>query len=415
MDVASPQATGCPVVDPAGKGIYAQAAALRSQAPAVLVELPGGVRAWAVTGYSAMRDMLADPRISRDARRHWAHLDTVPESWTLAPTVFTSSFINLHGAEHRRRRRRLTASFTPRRVELLRPQIQAAADRLLDAIAAAAPGSVVDLRSAFSYPLAMTVICDLFGVPEHLRQEIGTAVDALLDTGAGPEAGAVVLADLNSAFGKLVEYKRANPGPDLTTDLLAPAQDDAEEYSEQELLDTLRLMIGAGYETSVNLIANAAFALLAEPAHLAAIRQERLSWEDAIEETLRQDAPIMYLPMRFAVEDYPLGDDIVIPKGDAIIVGYAAAGHDPEVHHDRPEEFDPTRADKSHLAFGYGPHMCLGMHLARLETSVALQALFRHFPDLALADPGKAPERIASIISSGVQQVNVIPQPAGPG
>jgi cytochrome P450 len=178
------------------------------------------------------------------------------------------------------------------------------------------------------------------------------------------------------------------------------------------VLDTFYLMISAGYETSVNLITNAVQALLAHPENLTRIREGAIGWEDAVEETLRLEGPVMYLPMRFAVEDIDLGEGVVIRKGDPIIIGFAAAGRDPELHPEGPERFDPTRTSKEHLAFGHGPHFCLGAHLARLEAEVALATLFKRLPDLTLAHPGEEPARLPSFIVNGPVELEIVPHPA---
>jgi 2-hydroxy-5-methyl-1-naphthoate 7-hydroxylase len=210
---------------------------------------------------------------------------------------------------------------------------------------------------------------------------------------------------------ELLRYKREHPADDLTTDLLLPSEPNEESMPDPVLLDTLFLMIGAGCETTVNLITSAVQALLTHPGHLTRIREGAISWEDVIEETLRIDAPVMHLPMRYAVEDIDLGEGVVIRKGDPVIIGFAAAGRDPELHPDRPEHFDPTRTSKEHLAFGHGPHFCLGAHLARLEADTALTTLFTHLPDLALAHPGAEPARLQSFIVNGPVGLEIVPHP----
>jgi 2-hydroxy-5-methyl-1-naphthoate 7-hydroxylase len=120
----------------------------------------------------------------------------------------------------------------------------------------------------------------------------------------------------------------------------------------------------------------------------------------------------MYLPMRFAIEDIDLGEGVVIPKGDPIIIGFAAAGRDPALHPDCPESFDPARASKEHLAFGHGPHFCIGAHLARLEAEVALSTLFEHLPDLALAHPEEEPARLPSFVVNSFASLEIVPRPA---
>src|SRR5262249_10144850 len=159
-----------------------EAAVLRARRPAVLVELPGPVRAWSVTRHSVIQALTSDPRVSRDFRRHWPGLADVPEGWPLTPIALQQNFTNAYGEEHRGFRRRTAPSFSPRRVERMRPQVQATAERLVEALAVLPPGATADLRQDLSQPLTMTVICDLFGVPTHLRRNLGTAMDALLDT-----------------------------------------------------------------------------------------------------------------------------------------------------------------------------------------------------------------------------------------
>jgi len=402
----------CPVLDPTAHAVHAEAAVLRAQGPAVLVELPGPVHAWSVTRHSVIQALTGDPRVSRDPRRHWPGLADVPEGWSLAPVVQQQNFFNAYGEEHRRSRRRIAPSFSPRRVARMRPQVQATADHLVEALATLPPGATADVRQTLALPLTMTVICDLFGVPDHLRDELGTAIDAVLDPSVDPERALAIQANLHHRLTELLRYKREHPAADLTSDLLLPSGPGEEPMPDPVLLDTLFLMIGAGYETAVNLITSAVKALLTHPENLTRIRQGAIGWEDIVEETLRIEGPVMYLPMRYAVEDIDLGEGVVIRKGDPIIIGFAAAGRDPEIHPDHPERFDPTRTSKEHLAFGHGAHFCLGAHLARLEADIALTTLLKHLPHLALAHPEEEPARLSSFMINGPVGLEIVPHPA---
>ncbi len=401
----------CPVLDPTGRTMHAEAASLRVEAPAVLVELPGPVHAWAVTRHSVIQALTNDPRVSRDIRQHWDGVAEMPEGWSLAPIALQQSFFNAYGEEHRRSRRRVAPSFSPRQVERMRPQVQATADRLVEALAALPPGASTDIRQTLALPLTITVISDLFGVPDHLRTRVGRGIDAVLDSSLDPEHAMAALDELYVRLGELLQYKREHPASDLTSDLLLPSGPDEEPMPDAVLLGTLFLMIGAGYETTVNLITSAVQGLLNHPENLTRIKQGTISWQDVIEETLRIEGPVMHIPMRCALEDIDLGEGVVIRKGDAITLGFAAAGRDPELHPQCPEGFDPTRASKEHLAFGHGPHFCLGAHLARLEADVALTTLFKRLPGLTLAHPGQQPARLQSFIINGPAGLEVIPHP----
>ncbi|GGY99200.1 cytochrome P450 [Streptomyces nitrosporeus] len=402
----------CPVLDVSGRSLHADAAALRSEAPAVRVLLPGGVTAWAVTRYDVIRALTSDPRVSRDFARHWPGRSEVPDGWPLAAVTFQQNFLNTYGAEHRMLRGLVAPSFSPRRVSAMRPGIEAVAERLTNAWAALGPGEATDLRATYALPLTMTVICELFGVPEHLRGPLGAAIDRAADTAASPEQALAVHAEIDARLDELVSHKRAHPGADLTSDLLMNPAEDGSVFTEETLKGTLFLMIGAGYETTVHLITSAAHALLTGPDVVTRIRKGELRWADVVEETLRLQGPIMYLPLRYAVEDIDLGEGVLVRQGDAIAVAFAAAGRDPDRHPKGPDDFDPSRADKTHLAFGHGPHFCLGAHLARLEAEVALRTLFTRLPRLALASPERTPDRLPSFILNGLTGLPVVPVPA---
>ncbi len=409
-----PSDRSCPVLDVTSRAPHDEAARLRAAGPAVLVRLPGGVTAWSVTRQSVIRALTSDPRISRDPRRHWTHLAEVPDGWPLAAITLQQNFVNLYGEEHRRERRRVAPGFSVRRVAELEPQIQATADRLVDSLAEFPAGAWVDIRAGLALPLTMTVICDLFGVPASLRTPLGRLIDEALDSTGPPERNIAVLEELDVVLAELVDHKLQYPGQDLTSDLLVPSDSDQPGLDPDELRATFFLMLGAGYETSVNLITNAVYELLIHPEQLALLDRGAVTLDAVIEETLRHEAPVSHVPLRYAVEDVDLGEGVLIRKGEAIIIDFGAAGRDPEAHPDAPDTFDPLRPDKDHLSFGYGPHFCLGAPLARLETRIALGTLLARFPRLTLADPGRPPERITSVIVNGYTELPVVLEPRGP-
>ncbi|WP_207946866.1 cytochrome P450 [Actinomadura sp. 7K507] len=395
------------VIDPTGSDIQGEAAKLRDRGTVTPVELPGGVTAWAVTGQEQLKRLLADPMVSKNPNLHWAEWinGEIPPDWPLALWVSVQNMFTAYGDEHRRLRTIISRAFTPRRSEALRPAVEQITRDLVDGLTAA-PGGRADLREEFAYPLPIEVICRLFGVPDETRPSLRRCVDGIFNTALTPEESIANQQEMYGILQDLVEFRRREPTDDLAGVLISARDDDGSRLSEAELVDTLILMISAGHETTVNLLDQAITALLTHPEQYALVRSGEVPWDEVIEETLRWQAPVANLPLRYAVEDIDI-DGATIRKGEAILAAYAAAGRDRALHGDDADLFDITRADKEHVSFGYGVHFCVGKHLARMEAEIALPALFGRFPDMAFAvDPAEL-RPVESFISNGHRELPV--------
>ncbi|GAB2729356.1 cytochrome P450 family protein [Nocardia thraciensis] len=392
------------VLDLTGADIQGESARIREQGPVAQVILPGGVPAWSATDQAVLRSLLTDPRVSKDPRQHWAAFinGEITEAWPLLPWVAVDNMFTAYGPEHRRLRKLVSPAFTHRRTTALRPRIEEITASLLDDLAAAPAGAPVDLRAGYAYPVPIRTITELMGVPEHLGPPMHKCVDGFFDTSFTPEQAQANYVEMFGLVSELVAYRRERPGDDITSVLITTKDDDGSRLTEKEMVDTLMLVINAGHETTVNLLDQAIFALLTHPEQRADVVSGKAPWSDLVEETLRYQAPVAHLPLRYAVEDIDVGGGHRIPKGDAILASYAGASRDPKVHGDTTDRFDVHRATKDqHVAFGYGAHHCLGAPLARLEATVALPALFERFPNVRFATEPSELAPVASFISNG--------------
>ncbi|MFE1346705.1 cytochrome P450 [Streptomyces sp. NPDC058757] len=397
------------VLDPAGTDPHAEHALLRARGSVTPVDVLG-VRAWSVSDPVLLKRLLTGADVSKDGRRHWPGFEEAVADWPLALWVAVRNMFTAYGSDHARLRRIVAPAFSARRVAALRGDVEAIVTGLLDDLAALPAGTVVDLRERLAHPLPIAVIGRLLGVPEQDRERFRALVDAVFDTTLDAEAARLNAERLYALFHAFIAARRADPGDDMTSLLLAARDEegDGSRLSEQELADTLLLMVSAGYETTVNVIDQAVTALLTHPGQLAHVRSGRVGWDDVVEETLRLEPAVKHLPLRYAVTDIPLPDGRVIARGEAILASYAAANRHPDWHGPTADAFDLTRASKDHLAFGHGVHFCLGAPLARLEVATVLSALFTRFPGLALAVPAAELARTPSLISNGHRTLPVL-------
>jgi len=396
------------VLDVNGSDVYAEAAALRERGDVTRVEFCG-IGGWAITSHTLLERVLEDPRISRDPRLHWpAWINgEIPQEWPLFTWFDARNMFTTYGSEHQRLRRDVAKTLTVRLVDELRPRIAEIISEVLDALPTG-PG-VVDLASGYAAEIPIRVFCELIGITDvQVRDGMCRCVKSLFNTSATAEEVTATHSEIHFIINALIAEKKKDPGEDLASALIAAqAEEGDSSLTEEELVGTMIVLMMGGYETTANLLGNAIYALLMHPTQLEYVRSSTISWDDVIEETLRALPSVASLPLRFAVEDLELGG-VTIRKGDAIIAALAAAGRDSQFYGPDANKFDATRANKKHLAFGHGSHLCLGAKLARVEAALALPPLFEKYPRIKLATPADQLKPISSFIINGFQALPVI-------
>lgn len=352
---------------------------IRDRGPMLLPELNLAV----FSRFDDCHSVLRHPASASDQRKSTVTQRFIAESDQPRP-LGTPSFLFLDPPDHTRLRKLAQKAFAPKVIKALEPEIAGLVDDLLDKAAAAGRFDVI---ADLAYPLPVAVICRLLGVPLEDEPEFSRA-SALLARSLDPFM--TVTGEVSDDFDEsmqaglwmrgylqgLIAQRRKDPGEDLMSRLIA-AEEDGDQLTEDEIVATCNLLLIAGHETTVNLIANAVLAMLRNPRQWAALGTDPARAATVIEETLRYDPPVQ-LVSRIASEDVEVSG-IAVPKGDTMLLLLAAAQRDPRAF-DRPDEFDPDRGAIKHLAFGHGPHFCLGAPLARLEAELALTKVTARFP-----------------------------------
>jgi hypothetical protein len=363
---------------------HPQYARLRERDPVHRSPLVGG---WVLTRFRDVEAVLRDARFSADDRS-WSRFEGIrrrnERAGVWPKDGFEPSLLRLDPPDHTRLRRLVTKAFTPRAIAALEPRIEKLVAELLDAV----PAGGFDVIRELAYPLPVTVIAELLGVPredlarfKHWSDEVvrSIGVATLDDLRRARRASD----ELSGYLATIAEERRSEPRDDLLSALLR-AEEAGDQLTRKEVLSTCLLLLVAGNETTTNLIGSGVLALLRHPDQHARLREDPALLPNAVEEMLRFDGPVQ-LTSRFPLEDVAWPGGRVFRKGQQVLLGIAAANRDPEAN-PHPERFDVTRAEVRHLAFGQGVHFCLGAALARLEARHAIGALVRRFPGLRLAE-----------------------------
>ena len=376
--MASTQAVFNPLMPEFHSNPYPFYRALREEDP--VHQSPLGF--WVCTRYDDAVMILRDPRFGREgmAKRMEARLGLTQDTSRARDMLFQDP------PDHTRLRALVSRAFTPRVVEVMRPHIQEIVDGLLDRVDGA---RAMDVIEDLAYPLPVTVICEMLGVPaadqdifKTWSTDIARSLDAAIlpaDSDAIPR-GRDARLGLADYFRSLIATRRKDPKPDLLSALIA-AEEEGNKLSEGELVSTCMLLLIAGHETTVNLIGNGLLALLQHPDQLRALRDDPGLIQTGVEELLRFDGPVQRTG-RMTTAEVEIGDKR-IPRDSVVVSVIGAANRDPKQFAD-PDRLDVSRRDNRHIAFGFGIHFCLGAPLARLEGQIALGTLLRRIPKLAL-------------------------------
>ncbi len=350
---------------------------------------------WYLTRYTDVTMALSDRRFCRESPGGTNPMTNEQREPTALDRMMTMWMIYRDPPSHTRLRGLVNSAFTPQVVEELRPRIQDIVGDLLDDVQDA--GSM-DIIADLAYPLPVIVISEMLGVPAEDRGLLkgwSGALTKALDTGMAADVARAMPAtlELTAYFRELVTERRKRPKDDLISSLIA-AESEGDKLSEEELLANCVLLLWTGHETTKNLVGNGLLALLRNPRQLQKLKDDSGLSKTAAEELLRYDSPVQKI-CRWTTEDIEIGDKIM-PKGELVVNLLGAANRDPERFPD-PDRLDVARRDGAHVAFGRGIHTCLGAGLARIEAQIAIDAVIRRMPRLALQEDGFAWQKITSL------------------
>ncbi|GAA4148127.1 cytochrome P450 [Phytohabitans flavus] len=376
--------------------------------PIKRVTLPDGMPTVLVTGNREAREALSDPRLVRSVQA------AAPELHKYHPMASDDYALSQHmlfadPPNHARMRRLVSKAFTRRRVEEMRPRIQQITDRLVDAIA---PAGSADLIQALALPLPIAVISEMLGIPFEDRAEFEQHAETLTGINASSSFDDIIAAGrwFDKYLTDLVEGRRTKPGDDLVSAMLA-AQVQDDKLTDLELRSNVLLLLSAGFETTVNLVANGILALLRHPDAMAVLRAEPELMPNAVEELLRYDSPVSCITYHFAREPVEIAGFQIQP-GEHVVIASAAANHDPTIFDD-PARLDLRRDTAGQvLSFSHGIHFCLGAPLARLEGEIAFGTVLRRLDSLRLAIPTESLNWKPSFVLHRLEKLPVTFTPA---
>lgn len=367
--------------------------ALRARRPVAHAVAPDGRTMWLVTRYDDARAALTDRRLAKDSRGARAMIERRGSAPVFTQDALLENMLNSDPPTHTRLRKLVGRAFTVRAIERLRPRVEELATELADAMTSSAAGTTgtadghptVDLLDAFAFPLPMTVISEILGVPPDRRDEFRAWSNTILSS-ADPASHQAAGAAMSAFLTDLVAHKAAHPADDVLTEIVR-ASADGDSLSAGETTAMAFLLLVAGHETTVNLIGNGMLALLRHPDQAARLRAEPGLVPNAVEEFLRYDGPVNLATLRYTTEPVTIAGT-TIPADEQVLVSLIGANRDPQRFAD-PDRLDVTRDPSGHVAFGHGIHHCLGAPLARLEGDVAFRTLLDRFPAMSLAaEPG---------------------------
>ncbi|MPY51434.1 cytochrome P450 [Streptomyces acidicola] len=350
---------------------------LRESEPVSKVTLPTGREAWILTRYEDVRAALNDPRLSSDRGD-----PDYPMLVEIAKSDKDSnlSIAGMDAPEHTRARGAVVGEFTVRRMEAMRPRIQAIVDQCVDAMLAGPKPA--DLVRAVSFPVPSLVICELLGVPYTDHAFFEDRTSTMLSMTLPPLTRQRAFKELQAYLDELVTSKEKDPTDDLLGRQIVKARK-KDAYDRDALADLAFLLLTAGHDTTGNMISLGTLALLERPELRARLLDDPAGTPDVVEELLRYFTITDIITARVAKEDVEIGGR-TIRAGEGVFALGGAANRDPAAFAN-PEEIDVERGARQHLAFGYGPHQCLGQSLARIELEIVYTTLLRRIPDLRLA------------------------------
>lgn len=377
----------------------------RDQSPVLRIRLPTREFAWLITRYDDVAMVLKDERFVKDTANAMTRQQEARQPWFRR--IFKSlkrNLLNQDAPHHKRLRNLVNKAFTPSLVEQMRDRIQRLADELLDA---ALRRGRLDLVRDFALPLPVTIIANMLGVPVEDRHQFHRWSSAIM--AAGHSTWGLVYAVPNALLmiryiRRFIRLRRADPQDDLVSALIR-AEEEGSTLSDDELLAMIVVLFVAGHETTVNLIGSGTLALLQHPDQLDQLRDDPSLIKSAVEELLRYTSPVETATERYAREDVTIAG-VTIPKGEMVLAAIASANRD-ERQFANPDSLDIGRDPNKHLAFGLGPHFCVGAPLARLEGQIAIHTLLSRFPELRLTGSAQALRWKQGLLLRGLQSLPV--------